>query len=369
MAAADSRICPNCGSRNKKTWDFCARCGEDLHEVPVGVQEAAVVEEAGPVDEESTSWLGLVGPIVAVGLVVFAATRLYRPQGPIRPDPNIFAIPTQPPAPPAARPDTPGPGQEAYEEGVRLFREGDMGGSARAFERAVGEAPDRADYHSAYAKALLMSSGPPAETIRQFELAMQMDRTSSAYVVDLARAYDKLGRAEDAASTYARVLESAPGNTEALREGAALYARMGKPDAALPMLQKLAALSPGDLMAQQQLGGAYEQAGDTERAKQVYQDLLQKLPQAAVTRGLLAEMMMKEGQKDQALALLRAGVEVDPTAPLIHRTLASALERTGNVEEAVKEYREYARLNPAAPDAKAMADRAARLEARVAQSS
>ncbi|HEV7498387.1 MAG TPA: tetratricopeptide repeat protein, partial [Vicinamibacteria bacterium] len=114
---------------------------------------------------------------------------------------------------------------------------------------------------------------------------------------------------------------------------------------------------------------ALEKTGDHEGAKQAYQDILQKYPQAAITRGLLAEIFINEGKNDDAVALLRTGVASDPNAPLLHRTLASALERTGNVAEAVREYREYARLNPGAADAKTMEDRAARLEARVAQSS
>ncbi len=370
MAAPEIRICPNCGSRNKQGWEYCARCGEDLHNVPVGESAATVVMEAPDEDEgPSTSWLGLIGPIVAIGLVAYAATRMHRTSGPVRPDPNIFSIPTLPPPTAAARPDPRMPGQDAYEEGLSLFRQGDLAGAARAFARAVGDAPDRGDYHNAYAKALIASDGPAAETIRQFEEAIRLDHGTAAYVVDLARAYDKLGRGDEAAATYARVLEASPGDTNALHELAGLNLRAGRPEAALPYLKRLVAVNPDDLVVQQELGAAAEKAGDREGAKQAYEGVLQKFPQAAVTRGLLAEIFINEGRNNDAVALLRAGVEADPNAALIHRTLASALERTGNVAAAVREYREYARLNPDAPDAKAMADRAARLEARVAQSS
>src|SRR3954470_10644063 len=116
MAAPDFRICPNCGTRNKAAWEYCARCGEDLHAVPLGAAAAPVVAD---VEEEPSggSWLGLVGPLVAIGLVAYAATRLHRPQGAARPDPAIFTIPTVPPSLAAAAPDPATPGLAAYEEG------------------------------------------------------------------------------------------------------------------------------------------------------------------------------------------------------------------------------------------------------------
>jgi Flp pilus assembly protein TadD len=367
MGAPDFRICPSCGTRNKSGWEYCVRCGEDIRAVAIGAPAPEVAEVAPSGD--GTTWLSLVGPVVAIGLAVYAGRWLYHAEAGKKPSAALFDIPTLPPSTTAARPDVPADGQGDFEEGRRLFQGGDAAGAAQAFARAVASSPDNAAYRNAYAKALLASNGPPTETIRQFEEAMRLSPQTSEYVADLARAFDKMGRNDEAARMYARGLELSPNDGKMLREISALYTRSGHPELAVPYLQRLGGSGSDDLVAQQDLGIALEKAGDHEGAKQAYQEVLQKYPQAAITRGLLAEILINEGKNADAVDLLRTGVAANPDAPLLHRTLASALERTGNVAEAVREYREYARLNPGAPDAKSMEDRAARLEARVAQSS
>jgi predicted Zn-dependent protease len=367
MAAPDFRICPNCGTRNKKGWEYCARCGEDLHAVAVGVPVAASEPVAPP--SEGSPWLGLVGAIVFVAVAGYASTRIYRPGPAARPSAAIFEIPTLSPSTLAASPDPVDAGRADYDEGRRLLGQGDAAGAAQALARAVQTAPDNALYRNAYAKALLAAGGPMDEVVRQYEEAMRLTPQSSEYVADLARAYDRSGRTEQASRAYDRALEMSPTDAQALREVSALHARAGHPEAALPYLKRLSALDPDNLVVQQDLAVAAEKAGDAEGAKQAYRSILEKAPNAAMTRGLFAEILLKEGKADEAVALLRSGIDADPSGALLHRTLASALERSGNIVEAVREYREYARLNPTAADAKAMEDRAARLEARVAQSS
>jgi predicted Zn-dependent protease len=371
MAQGGFKVCPSCGTRNKVGWEFCARCGEDIHAVSAGsgappppVAVAADEPAAGP-----SSLLGLVGVVVVLAVALYAGARLRRVEPAPRPDPALFSLPPVLPSPPAARPDASTGAEQAFEEGRRLLAKGDYAGAAARLARAVGESPDNGYYRNMYAKALLGSGAPAAEVIRQFEEAIRLEPGSSANVTDLARAYAKLGRSDEALKAYARALEMAPGDKEALREISAAYNRSGRPEAALPYLKQLSAASPDDLVVQQDLGLAYEKAGDKAAAEQTYRQLIDRFPQAAVTRGLLSEILLQGGKTDEAVALLRSGVERDPAAPLLHRTLASALERSGQMSEAAREYREYARLNPSAEDAQAMADRAARLEARVAQSS
>jgi Flp pilus assembly protein TadD len=365
MAAADFRICPNCGTRNKKGWEYCVRCGDDIHSVPVGGAVSAPVEEEAP-PASGSSWLGLVGAATVVAVAAYASFRIHPPQG-VQPDKALFELPTLSPsiAPAPAQPRT--SAQEAFDQGRSLLTRGDAAAAAALLAQAVADDPDNAEYHNVYAKALMGSGAAGAETVRQFEEACRLAPQSAEYRADVARALDKVGRTEEAARAYERALEMNGNDRQTLRQASSLQTRLGHPEAALPYLTRLAALSPDDLVVQQELGAALEKTGNKEAAAQAYRGILEQAPQAALTRGLLSEILLKEGKTDEAVALLRAGVERDPGGALLHRTLASALERSGNVAEAIREYREYARLNPNAADAKAMADRAARLEARVAQ--
>jgi Flp pilus assembly protein TadD len=366
MAAADFRICPNCGTRNKKGWEYCVRCGDDIHSVPLGepVSSVAVAEEEPT--SAGGSWLGLVGAAVVVAVAAYASTKI-RPPDPTRPDKALFEIPTLAPSIPAAAPVARTSAQAAFEQGRTLLTRGDAAGAVAALAQAVGDDPDNAEYRNVYGKALMASGAAGAEVVRQFQEACRLAPDSSEFRADVARALDKLGQTDEAVREYDRALEMNGNDKATLRQASALQTRLGHPEKALPYLTRLAGLSPDDLVVQQELGMALEKVGDKDAAARAYRGVLEQAPQAALTRGLLAEVLIKDGKGDEAVALLRAGVERDPGGALLHRTLASALERTGNVAEAIREYREYARLNPAAADAQAMTERAARLEARVAQ--
>jgi Flp pilus assembly protein TadD len=113
----------------------------------------------------------------------------------------------------------------------------------------------------------------------------------------------------------------------------------------------------------QELAYALDRAGDTAGAVDEYHKVLETAPKAAITRGLLAENLFQQGRKDEAMKVIQEGLALSPEAPLLQRQLGSLLERAGKREEAAAAYREYARLAPNSPDARTIAERAARLDA------
>lgn len=364
----DFRVCPECGSRNKPRWEFCARCGESLQGVPLG--EPQVVEEAAPDEDEAAvssaafPWLTGIGLIAFGALTVMAIARTGN-RTPDRPNPGIFTLPTMPPSLPKTSPIVKGPGEAAYAEGYRLLVAGDAAGAVARLVQAVAEAPENPSFRNLYAKALL-AAGSTDEAISQFEAALRLSPESVGFLSDAARALDRSGRSAEAARAYTAVLDRQPDNEQALRDLASLHQRTGHPELALPLVQRLAGVRPDDLVARQELGGLLAQTGDLSGARREYQSVLSAKPDADVTRGLLAEIHFQQGEAAQAIALFRDGLARGGEAPLLHRGLGSLLERTGDTAEAVKEYREYARLAPNNPDARTLADRADRLERRQA---
>ena len=93
------------------------------------------------------------------------------------------------------------------------------------------------------------------------------------------------------------------------------------------------------------------------------------LAEAQKRLGLPFELAAGGLREGSALALFREGLSRDAQAPLLHRGLGSLLERNGQLADAVAEYREYARLAPNAADAQQLAERANRLERRLAAAS
>ena len=95
MKDNDLRVCPSCGGRNKAKWDFCARCGESLAEVPVGAPETTVAQAEPVVDmDEPFPWRGLLGTAIAIGAAV--AFWNFKPGPP--PGPGLFAVPRDAPS-------------------------------------------------------------------------------------------------------------------------------------------------------------------------------------------------------------------------------------------------------------------------------
>lgn len=363
----DFRACPNCGTRNKPKWEFCARCGESLQGVPLG--EPAPIEAEAEDDSAVASaafpWLTGLGLLAFGALAIAATVWSEKRPAPTRPNANIFTLPTMPPSPPATQARVKDAGTAAFDEGHRLLLKGDAAGALPLLAQAVSDAPDNAVYRNIYGKALLMA-GQTDEALRQFDAALRLSPGDGGYLADAARALDRAGSTAEAARAYEALLAREPQNTQVVHDLASLHQRSGRFDLALPLLRQLTDLRPGDLVLRQELAHTLEKTGDVGGATAEYEKILAEKPGADGTRSLLAEMRFQQGEKNEAIAMMRDGLARDGEAPLLHRGLASLLERTGAMAEAVKEYREYARLAPSAPDARQLADRADQLERKIA---
>lgn len=367
MKASDFRVCPNCGTRNKSKWEFCAKCGESLQEVPLGDAEApaaAVVAEDEAAEFPGRAIAGFAAAF-AVAIGVFFAFR--NPPAPT--SPAIFSAPTvpgtlPPPGPEPAKPT----GRAEYEAGLKRLNQNDPAGAAPLFAQAVAADSQSALYHHAYAVALFQSGAREA-SLAEYRAALTLDPDNTTYRLNFGKALAKMGLNEDAAREFNFLLSREPSNAEALQQLGRVSAATGDKAGAIESLRKIAAMRPADAVAQQELAVALEQGGDLEGAKGVYAQVLGKNPDAHITRGLLAEVIYRQGDGEQAVGIMRQGVQAFPQAPLLHRGLASMLERTGKVEEAVAEYREYARLAPDSADARQLKERAEKLEKKIASGS
>jgi predicted Zn-dependent protease len=368
---SDFRVCPECGTRNKPKWEFCARCGDSLQGVPLGEpasEEAVEFEYDETISPGAFPWVTGLGLLAFGALAVAVIARSEKQSPDQRPNPNIFTLPTLPASPAAARPQAKDTGKDGFDDGMRRLLAGDAAGAVAPLAQAVAAEPDNPLYRNTYAKALL-AAGSSDEALRQFEAALRLSPDNVSYLSDAARTMDRAGKLAEAARAYETILLRQPRNEQALGDLASLHQRNGHPEQALPLLRQLAEGRPDDLVVRQELAHVLENTGDLRGARHEYEKVLAEKPEAHVTRGLLAELHFKQGEKDEAIALLRDGVARDAGAPLLHRGLGSLLERSGDVAEAAKEYREYSRLAPNAPDARQLADRADRLERRQAAAS
>jgi len=357
---ANALICPSCRSRNKQSWEFCARCGEPLDAAAVEAASPASYSsprDGGPRGDFASFWLTLTLALLA-GTAVVACRQIAKEPPPPPPSPGVFTFGGPQPAPPPAASPVPVPGLQQAEEGRRLVAQGRTAEAIALFEQAAGADPRNAEYRQLLAQAL-WDTGSRDAALRSFSDAAGLD--PSRYRQSYALALEMAGQTDAAVEQLRQVVSEQPQNEVAAEALGRIFYDRGDYSGALPLLERSAARTR-DPVVLQKLAYAVESTGDRDRAISVYREVLAAEPRADVARGLLAENLFQKGQSDDAVALLRDGLARNPDAPLLQRGLGSVLERNGKAAEAAVAYREYARLAPNAPDAVEIAARAQRLE-------
>jgi tetratricopeptide (TPR) repeat protein len=349
MKAREAVVCPACGTYNRPTWEFCARCNESLEGAEwAHPADLAALEDEVPVETPSTvSTLVLVASVAGLAFVpLWAYRHASTASGPSGPDPRMFTVATQPsPLPPAAAPAGPGAA--------------DLDAALPLIESAVAADPENAEYRRVLAAALWRSGDREGSLAQRAEAA----RLDPRFELEYARALDVAGRSDEAVGVFRSVVARNPDASVAREDLGRLLYRTGAYAEAAPHLEAAVAARPDDPVLRQELAYALDRAGDTAGAVDEYHKVLETAPKAAITRGLLAENLFQQGRKDEAMKVIQEGLALSPEAPLLQRQLGSLLERAGKREEAAAAYREYARLAPNSPDARTIAERAARLDA------
>ncbi len=365
-AAAESRICPACGARNKPSWEYCARCGESLSEAAAAPRAAAAKPtppaaafEVAPASRPAV-WPLLVALVaLAAGVVLWRSG--WRPTAD-RPSQQAFTFPTLPPQTTLAV-RTVRPGADAFAEARRRLAAGDVAGAIPLFEQAIGADLQNPEYHYGYGQALKKAGRLP-DGLAQFREAARLSPATHGAL--LAKQLVEAGRNDEAIQAYDAAFTADPDNAEVPQELGRLLYEAKQYDRAAKVLARAVEKRPFDAELRLNLGWALEQSGDPTQADQVYRKLLSEDPQRAGARIRLAEVMFKQGDKDGAIATYREGIGLTPGAPTLHRAYGLLLERTDRLKDAAAEYREYVRLDPSASDAAGLTARAQLLERRAA---
>jgi len=355
--AADFRLCPACGTRNKLKWEFCVKCGESLQDVAAGGPRPASARTAsgGRESETGPQWRPVLTTILALGAAAFVGLR-FRPE-PARADPSIFIPPSRsesfPPPPTTTAEDA------RLSRGLQQLYSGDARGALEALAAAAAARPDDAFARRSYGQALWLS-GQSGPAILEMQAAARLAPMDARIQADTARMLLQMGRAAEAIPMFEAALRVEPDSPGWLGQLAQVYLDQGNPARAAELLERAASVSGGNARFLQTLGVAYQQAGNADGAAEAFRRALQNDPRSDTTRALLGEQLLAAGRTDDAIATVREGL--DQGSPALYRALGSLLERSGRGAEAAEAYREYVRRSPQAADAAGLSDRAAVLE-------
>ncbi len=143
-----------------------------------------------------------------------------------------------------------------------------------------------------------------------------------------------LGRVDDAAAVYRKLVSDEPAYADAWFALAALLDGRGDWPAAIDAYHSLLGLDPSNLDALNNLGNCHRHRGEFEAAEAAYRRALAMQPRYASALTNLAMLMLARSRLDEAIALADDAVRAEPDAPDHLVNLGAALAARGRFAEA-----------------------------------
>jgi tetratricopeptide (TPR) repeat protein len=230
-----------------------------------------------------------------------------------------------------------------YTLGVIQYLQRQLDDAESSLSKAVllrpGFVPARYALSSVY-----MAQKAYAKAVAEREIIVTMAPDIVDYQSDLAYAYDKAGRLEEAVAAYRKALSSND-DPETRTYLALVYVEKQDYDAAITEYQLSIAKNPNFALAHSGLAQAYDLKGWWEEAEAAYRQAL-ALENNAITRSQLAHVLNQQGRTNEAIVEYRQAISLDPGNLTVRMSLAGILSQSGKLGEAIDEYRAALAVKP-----------------------
>ena len=204
-------------------------------------------------------------------------------------------------------------------------------------------AQHRVWYHRSRA---LLDAGEPANAALHIERALELEPRSSNYWATLARARQRLGKAEHepAAKAFEMALHLDPLHEGARYFYAQLLEERGQLREARTQLSVLLAAQPARADVCWALGNVLEKEGRVLEAVQMYRTVTEGERSNSKAWLALGRTLHASGSASDATAALAHALALDPSSGHTAQAMGRALEATGQHEPALAQYKAAATL-------------------------
>lgn len=179
-------------------------------------------------------------------------------------------------------------------------------------------------------------------------------KLSSAEVqqlLEVAQQQHSQGEISKAEAAYQQVLQSDPGNVDALYLlGGVSYQRKDFP-AAMARFRDTIKVAPEHADAHFNLGNAFREIGDCDAAVVHYRKAIDLEPQHISAHSNLGGLLRDAGQIKEAIRHYEKAIAIHPQFVAAHYNLANALQQLGQADQAIYHYQKVIALDPNAPQA------------------
>ncbi len=232
--------------------------------------------------------------------------------------------------------------------GTAFFRTGMLDEAAREFRRVV-ELRDQ-DLPARFHLGLIAAKQSRwEEAVEHLEFVRDHGGTRGAVFADLALAYERLGRLDDAESSYADAVSKARHDPRIMIGWATVAVHRGDFEVAAGRLERARELL-GEEPPSPQWYWARSLAAvgqdDFIEADAILEEGLQRYADHAVLRNNHAVILEALGRLPDAEAVLRAALTDDPSLPHLSKNLGDLMYRSGQYDEAWEAYHRALKLKP-----------------------
>ena len=233
--------------------------------------------------------------------------------------------------------------------GIAFYRTGMYEEAVREFRRVLEMRPDdaTAGFHLAL---VALRERRDREAVRRLKALMEEVGPRHAAFVNLAIAFDRLGRSADALIALNEAETHRPAVPVVALMRAVIQLRMGDVDAATESLAeyqlRLRTAEPPAAPYYHYAALVAALAGRLDMAEATIRDGLDTYPGSAPLLVLAGAIAERRGDFEEAESLYRHAAEEDPELPQTHKNLGDLAYRRGLYEDAVAHYRRAQELSP-----------------------
>jgi tetratricopeptide (TPR) repeat protein len=226
-----------------------------------------------------------------------------------------------------------------YRQGVDRQRAGDLAGAVESYRKLLAEDGTNIAARSNLGAALA-GLGHYDEAVPEYEkaLAGAPDQYRPLLRRNLALAYYKSGRLQDAAPILIELHESQPSSRDATLLAADCLLQLGEPAKALALLEPDARDAANDKALAYMLGIAYLKTGRTAEAQRVLDPILRD-DTSAESQYALGMAMFTSGDYPAAVKALQRAVQLNPSMAHVQSYYGQALLLTGDPDGALAAFR------------------------------
>ncbi len=228
--------------------------------------------------------------------------------------------------------------QGLVNEGILLFRSGDMEGAIEFFRRAIEIKPEYVHAYVSLGSAQLRIDQLEAAE-RSFRRALEFDDENALAYLGLGQTYELFGSPDEAIRYVERALELDPESADATFTLALIYAGQAEHEREFEALTRTVGIDP-------QNSQAYSRLADIFLANRMYPEATRALNAAAAGRipvehihTRLAEAHYSMGDLERAESELRREISLRPRSASARASLARVLDEVGRTEESISEWK------------------------------